>query len=176
MRYLFLLALTFFSVSLATPASAQLQGVGVVNIQKIMKDSKAAVSVRQQLQTKQKQFQSELDTKEKALQKEDQELAKQRANLSQEAFNQKVEVFRKKALTARQEIQNKRAQLDKGFSGALGQIQNNTVQVIAQVAKEKKLSLVISGSQVLYGETSLDITAEVLKRLDSKLPSVTVKF
>ena len=156
--------------------AAAIEGVGVVNIQKIMRESKAASSVREQLKNKQKTFQSELDAKEKSLQQEDQELAKQRANLSQEAFNQKVESFRQKAMSARQEIQNKRAQLDKGFSGALSQIQETTLTIIKEVSTEKSLKLVLSSSQVLYSDDAMDITGEVLNRLNSKLPNVSVSF
>ncbi len=163
-------------VAVAPAHAATLEGVGVVNIQKIMRDSKAASSVRDQLKNKQKSFQSELDAKEKALQQEDQELAKQRANLSQEAFTQKVTAFSQKAMAARQEIQNKRAQLDKGFAGALGKIQDTTIAIVQEIAKEKNLKLVVSSSQVLYSDAEMDITNEVLTRLNSKLPSVSVSF
>lgn len=168
---------TALILSHTMPASAaDLQGVGIVNIQKIMRESKAASSVREQLKSKQRAFQAELDTKEKSLQQEDQELAKQRANLSAEAFNQKVEAFRQKAISARQEIQNKRAQLDKGFGGALNRIQENTLNIVKEVANEKGLKLVLSSSQVLYSDNAMDITGDVLSRLNSKLPSVSVSF
>jgi outer membrane protein len=172
--------LTLLSITLLTSApyahAEDIKAIGVVNIQKIMRDSKAANSVREQLKTKQKSFQSELDGKEKALQQEDQALSKQRANLSQDAFNQKVESFRQKAVAARQEIQNKRAQLDKGFSGALGKIQDTTLTIIQGIAKDKGLKLVVSSAQVLYSDTALDITDEVLKKLNSDLPEVSVNF
>lgn len=172
-----LIALCMAGIVAAQPVhAADLEAVGVVNIQQIMRESKAASSVREQLKNKQKAFQSELDAKEKALQQEDQSLAKQQANLSQEAFSQKVKAFQQKAISARQEIQNKRAQLDKGFSGALANIQNTTLGIIKDVAKEKNLKLVVSSSQVLYSDNAMDITSEVLSRLNSKLPSVSVSF
>lgn len=171
------LALCLVVLAAATPAhAAALEGVGVVNIPKIMRESKAANSVREQLKNKQKAFQSELDAKEKTLQQEDQELAKQRSNLSQEAFGQKVEAFRQKALGVRQEIQQKRAQLDKGFEGALTKIQDTTLAIVKEVANEKSLKLVVSSSTVLYSDSAMDITPEVLNRLNSKLPNVSVSF
>ena len=166
-----LLALTAF----ALPAHAE-TAIGIVNIQKIMNDSLAAKSVRDQLQSKQKSFQSELDAKEKALMKEDQDLIKQRANMEKDAFEQKVKSFRERAAKAQGEIQAKKASLDKAFAGALEQIQTNVVAITASVAKEKKLNVVISSAQVLYGDASLDITDEVLSQLNKKLSSVTLKF
>jgi Skp family chaperone for outer membrane proteins len=168
---LVLLAIAAF----ALPVQAE-TSIGIVNIQKIMNDSLAAKSVRDQLQSKQKSFQSELDAKEKALIKEDQDLVKQRANMDKDAFEQKVKSFRERAAKAQGEIQAKKASLDKAFAGALEQIQTNVVEITASVAKEKKLNVVISSAQVLYGDASLDITDEVLSQLNKKLSSVTLKF
>jgi outer membrane protein len=66
--------------------------------------------------------------------------------------------------------------LDKAFSGALEQIQTTVGTIVKEVAAEKKMNAVLSSSQVLYSEAGMDITDEVLKRLDTKLPTVAVKF
>lgn len=172
-----LLLITLAALNFSSPSFAEdAPKIAIVNIQKIMRDSKAATSVRDQLKNKQSSFQTELDNKEKELQKEDQELVKQRANLAQDAFNQKVNSFRQKANQARQEIQNKRAQLDKGFSSALTQIQNTTIGIITEIAKEKNIDLVLTGSTVLYANQEMDITEEVLSRLNKKVPSISVQF
>ena len=160
---------------LASPAFAE-TSIGVVNIAKIMKESKAASSVRGQLQAKQKAFQGELDAKEKALQAEDQALVKEKNTADKAAFEKKVKDFREKASNEQRAIQSKKAGLDKAFSGALEEIQKNVLDIVKQVSAEKKMNLVLSSAQVLYGEPTLDITDEVLKRLDAKLPSVAVKF
>lgn len=157
------------------PAFAE-TSLGVVNIAKIMNDSKAASSVRSQLQAKQKSFQTELDAKEKELLAEDQALVKQKDGADKAAFEAKVKAFRAKAATEQRKVQDKKVQLDKAFSGALEDIQKNVIEIVKQIAVEKKMTMVVTSAQVVYGDASLDITAEVLKRLDAKLPSVAVKF
>lgn len=169
---LFLLAA---ALCVSTPAFAQTT-IGVVNIQKIMRDSKAANSVRNQLKDKQKSFQAELDSKEKALLAEDQSLVKESKGADKADFEKKVKDFQAKAAGAQREVQTKKAQLDKAFAGALENIQSNVLTIVQQVATEKKLSVVLTSSQILYADGSLDITDEVQKRLDSKLPSVKVNF
>jgi len=164
-----LLALT------AQPAVAETT-VGIVNVAKIMQDSKAATSVRNQLQAKQKSFQAELDAKEKELLAEDQSLVKQRDKVEKAAFEKKVTAFREKTAAAQRQVQEKKAQLDKSFGAALEEIQKNLVEITRQVAAEKKYAMIVSSAQVLYGDPALDVTDEVLKRLDAKLPNVTVKF
>lgn len=160
---------------LATPAFAD-TSVGVVDIAKIMKESKAASSARSQIQAKQKTFQSELDAKEKALHAEDQALAKEQGKTEKAAFEAKVKAFREKAVKEQRGVQEKKMSLDKAFTSSLEEIQKNVLDIVKQVATEKKLNLVVSASQVLYGDDALNITDEVLKRLDAKLPNVSVKF
>ena len=176
MKQFFLSLLAVLAISaFALPAQAETK-IGIVNIQKIMNDSTAAKSVRDQLQSKQKSFQAELDAKEKELLKEDQELVKQRSNMDKAAFEAKVNAFREKAAKAQGDIRTKKASLDQVFSTALEQIQTAVINITSEVAREKQLTVVISSAQVLYGDSSLDITDEVLSRLNKKLGSVPLKF
>lgn len=171
----FIVAAVALAALAAQPAFAD-TNIGIVNVAKIMQDSKAATSVRNQLQAKQKSFQSELDAKEKELLAEDQGLVKQKDKVEKAAFDAKVKAFREKAAGAQKQVQEKKAQLDKAFAASLEDIQKNVLDIVKQLASEKKLNLVVSSSAVLYGDQTLDITDEVLKRLDAKLPNVAVKF
>lgn len=159
----------------ATPSWAA-DGMAIVNIQQIMHDSTAAQSVKQQLDTKQKAFQAEMTKKEQELQKEEQELGKQRSVLSQEAFEKKVKEFRIKADAAQKDVQGKRAQLDNAFSASFSEIQKSLVDIVSKIAKDKGYSTVIPASQALYYDSKLDITQEVLGKLNSSLPKVAVNF
>lgn len=170
-RMLAIFALAF-AATIAQPSFAA--GYGVINIQRIMQESKAATSVRNQLQAKQKSFQAELDAKQKALVAEDQQLAAQRSKLSKEAFEQKVKAFQAKASGAQREIQTKKASLDKAFAEALTKIQEKVGAITATVGKEKGYNIVIAASQVVWGDASLDVTDTVLQKLNAELPSVTV--
>ncbi len=168
------LTVTFSSVW-STPAQAA-STVAVVNVQKVMREAKAAQAIRDQVQSKQKAFQTELDQRESALQKEDQELAKQRSVLSQEAFEKKYREFREKAANVQKEVRAKRSSLNDGLTTALAQIQQKVGEIVAVLSKEKQFQVAISSQQVLYTDPALDITEEVISRLNAQLPSVTVTF
>lgn len=171
----FMVALT--GVMLLSAASAQAeQKFVVVNVQQIMQKATAAAAARDQLKAKQKQFQDEVSKQESALQKEDQELAKQRTVLAAEAFQQKVTEFRTKAANVQRDVQDKRAKLTKAFDSAITTIQKNVTDIIAAMAKEQGFSVAIPASQILYYDPSLDITSEVLTRLNKQLPSMNVQF
>ncbi len=169
-------ALLVLSFVIISPNAMASSNVAVVNIQKIMKESKAENAIRSQVQSKQKAFQTELDIKEKELQKEDQALAKQRNVLSQDAFKQKYTEFRQKAAEAQKEVRVKRAKLDQGLAKALSTIQNKVRSIVAAICKEKGFDIALSGNQVFYTAEKQNITETVLKRLDKELPSINVKF
>jgi len=174
MKNLVLAALATLTL-IASPALAD-TAIGVVNFGKITQTSKAATAVQNQVKAKQKAMQSEADAKEKALLAEDQALVKQKDGADKAAFEAKVKAFREKAAKEQRAWQEKKVGLNKSTGEALDTIQKSLVEVVKQVAAEKKLTLVISSAQVLYNDPALDITDEVLKRLDAKLPTVTVKF
>ena len=162
----------------AAPAMAADEGslIATVNIQQVMRDSHAAKSVREQLESKQKSFQSEISKKEEQLQKEDQELGKQRGVLSKEAFEEKARAFRTKATEVQKEVQSKKAMLDNAFERSLADIQKVVTDIIADLSKEKGFVVALPTSQILYADNKLDISEEVLKRLNKQLPKVDVKF
>lgn len=172
-----LVATCIILTAFSTPSMANEKlAVAVVNIQQVMKDSTAAKSVREQLEAKQKSFQAEITKKEESLQKEDQELAKQQKVLSKEAFADKAKAFRAKATEVQKEVQSKKALLDSAFEKSLSDIQKAVNEVIAEMAKEKGFKLAVPTSQILYSDSDMDISAEVLSRLNKKLPKVDVKF
>lgn len=148
----------------------------VVNIQQIMRDSTAAQNVREQLEGKSKAFQTEISKKQESLQKEEQELGKQRSVLSKSAFDEKARAFGKKATDAQKDAQSKKALLDNAFERALNDIQKAVTDIIAEMAREKGFAITIPTSQTLYYDPKLDITSDVLTRLNQKLSKLDVKF
>lgn len=181
MRKLLLTTIAIAGISLApaamaadAPATANM--IAVVNIQQIMRDSTAAQNVREQLENKQKSFQAEISKKEDALHKEDQDLSKQRSVLSKNAFDEKARAFSKKATEVQKEVQSKKTLLDNAFERALNDIQKSVTDIIQDMAKEKGFAVAIPTSQILYSDTKLDITTEVLNRLNQKMPKLEVKF
>ncbi|NBO18048.1 MAG: OmpH family outer membrane protein [Proteobacteria bacterium] len=169
--------LAFASPAMAADAPAPAAAtIAVVNIQQVMRDSTAAQNVREQLEAKQKTFQADISKKEEALQKEDKELTKKRSVLSKEAFDDKARAFRTKATDVQKEVQSKKAVLDAAFERALAEIQKSVTEVISEMSKEKGFSMAVPTSQILYADSKMDISAEVLSRLNQKLPKLDVKF
>ena len=66
--------------------------------------------------------------------------------------------------------------LEYGVSVALNVLKKSAAQVVSDIAKERKLSMIFLKDSVVIAEKSLDITAEALKRLDAKITKIPVTW
>ncbi|MDA0782002.1 MAG: OmpH family outer membrane protein [Rickettsiales bacterium] len=169
-KTLILIFITLFNISSAATA-ADLK-IAVVDIQQVLQDSKAANDIREKIKTKRDKYQDEITKEEEKLREEEKKLASQSGVLAQEVFEQKREEFKEKLIKVQRDVQVKRANLDNTLSGSLAQVQEVVFQIIEDLAKENGFEVAIPTSQILYANKSLNITDEVLKRLDKKLPKV----
>ncbi len=148
----------------------------VIDMVLILRDSNAAKGVRGQLEKQRNTFQTDIQKQEKDLRAADEELAKQRAILSPEAFTQKRRDLEKRVGDAQKAAQDRRRVLDTAFNEAIQRIEQKTFEVVAEIAGERNYQLVLHKANVVVVQTSLEITAEVIRRLNTKLPSVAVKL
>jgi Skp family chaperone for outer membrane proteins len=174
-RHLVLAGILAMALALQ-PGISRAASYATVNIQKIMRESQAAQSARTQLEQKRSEYQSQITRIEEDLRKQDQALSEQRALLSADALKQKQQEFQGKLLNAQKEVRTKKIQLDKAYGQALQQIQDAVLQIVEESAKTKGLDMVIPVSQVLYAKPEMDITAEVMQKLNAKLPKLTLNF
>lgn len=150
--------------------------VAVVDMQKLMQESTAAKSVREQLATRRESYQHDVQADEQKLREAEQKLGQQRSTLTAEQFTAKRRDFEEQVRQVQQRVQERAHVLDVAFNDALATIKQNLGQVVAEAASEKGASLVLDKGQVIVVESSFDITSTVLERLNQKLQRVEVKF
>ncbi|NDF12957.1 MAG: OmpH family outer membrane protein [Proteobacteria bacterium] len=159
----------------AAPA-AEASQVVIVDVKKIATEAKAPKAIQEQIEAERKKVQADVTKQEEALRKEDQKLAEQRSVLSADAFEAKRKEFKEKVVAAQRSVQQHRTKLENAYAQAMGDVQKQVVGIIAEMAAQRKFTVVVPSSQVLYYDQKLDITAEVMKKLDEKLPKVDVKL
>lgn len=165
------------ALSWTIPASAQQvesPSIGIVDVQRILVEAKAAKSVRPEMDQLRKSFQARVKEQEKSLRTAEQQLSQQRAILSREAFAEKRKAFTEQASAIQREVQQQRRRLDGAFNATKNVILKNLVQVAQEVAKQKKLNIVMEKRFVFISATALDITEDVLKALDRRLPAISI--
>ena len=159
-----------------SPAGAQNSSlsVAVMDVQSILRASKASESIRPQIGKLRSNYQAAVREREDELRKASQDLQRQRAVLSANAFAKKRREYETKARAAQTEFQTLKRQLDGAYNIAMGKVQKSMLSVAAKIAGERELDLVLPKSLIILSAKELDITEEVLERVDKALPSVKV--
>lgn len=155
----------FFSILFVVNAQASELKVGVIDLHKVVSESKEVKEVRQNLETKFKPRQEKLLKMQSAIQENIDKLRRDDAVMTDK---QKDEL--------KQKIMQQRSELDKkgaSYQEELNTAQNQAMQqffakvkkAIEAVANKEKYSLVIQKESAPYVATSLDITDSVLNAL-----------
>jgi len=162
----------------AAPAAATSPTVAVmvVDVQTLAQNSKAAKMVRQQIEGKRAEYQKELTHQEDELRKESEALQKQQGTLSADAFKAKGRELQGKVNEYERNLQSKRQALERSNADALKQIDDVVKKIIYDIAKDRKVNLVLQRSELLLYDPAFDVTDQVLQKLDEQLPTLTVNF
>jgi outer membrane protein len=146
--------------------------VATVDIKLIVEKSKAAVSLAKQLQDVQGKYQKDIKKIETTLKEKEEKLVKQKSIIEESVYEKKAKEFQQEVFEANQDVKKKRGKLEKAYLKGLEQIRSVTLDIIAEIARQNKYTIVMPKSQLLYSEKSSDISEQVLSKLDSKLSSV----
>lgn len=160
---------------LVVPAAANAQNaptIAIVDVDKILAESKAAQGLQKQLQAKKESFQKEFAAKEKQLKQTETTLVAEKNKLSPEEFTKKRKEYEDKILDTRKLFEKSRNSLEQGLAKSMGELRKNIVEATAQVAEEKKYDIVVTRESVLIADRTLDITSAVLAKLDAKVTNI----
>ena len=144
----------------------------VIDYQRILRDAAAARSIRDQIEARRKTYQEEISKEEQRLHEIDKEFAKQRSVLSPEDFAEKRREFEQDVTEVQRKVQERRRELDRLSAAALNQVKEALIAIVTSIAEERGFNLVLPSSEVLFFARALDLTEEVLAKLDARLPQV----
>jgi Skp family chaperone for outer membrane proteins len=144
----------------------------VVDAQHVVNESKAGKSIRQQFDTQRGTFSKEVSTAEANLRTQQQEIERQRSILSPDAFAAKAREFDQKVADMRRGWEQKRETLQYSLNVSLAQIERSIIEIVSQIALERKANLVLQKQHVVLVDKGYDITQETMERLDQKLPTL----
>jgi Skp family chaperone for outer membrane proteins len=92
--------------------------------------------------------------------------------LSPDAYEAKRREFEKKVVDVQRRVQDRSRQLEQTFGGARNDVGKTMRKIVSDLAGERGFNVVLEVAQLNYSAPDLDITAEVLKRLDQQMPTV----
>ena len=107
--------------------------IATLDIVQLLKDSKAALSMKDQLTTVAKRYSEEDQKRQKEIQKQEEELLRQKSTLTPEAFSDRKNTFEKKVIEFNKNSQSKRKALAKAEKDAVNQIEDEVEKIVKQI-------------------------------------------
>src|SRR3989344_1297901 len=163
---LLLLMMLFGHVAVAAEPPA----IGYVDVRKVMLESKTGKKNRAELEKMIKEKEGALKKEEQklkamqeAFQKDQLMMTDAQKQQKQKEFQEKAEAYQKLVRDAKQEVGKKDNEYT---SRTLSEVR----AIIADLAKEQKLSMVLelSESGLLYADEKMDLTRKVMEKYDAK--------
>lgn len=163
--------LTLALCFIAWPVMAQ-QSIAIVDVDRLLSDSEAGKSVQSQHTKKREGFQKEFTALENKLMTNQKNLVSEKDSLSPEEFTKKREALQKELQETGRLFQKRRNALDKGLADAFKTLRKVIIETTAEISQEKKFDLVITRESVVIVDKKMDITEEVLSRMNKKVTSI----
>jgi len=162
-----IIAVAFYCAA-AFAADAVKGTVGVINIQKIMMESKSGKEAKAAFEKELDSKRAMLASKEKSTRAIEDDLKANGAKMKVDARKAKEEKLAEDIKDLRRMKQDMEEDLKKRDNELTSKILKDVLEITNKVAGERKYSLVLqAGPQVVYLDRMIDITDEVLKRYDS---------
>jgi outer membrane protein len=162
----------------APQASTELPARGThvvfIDIDNVMRLSTAMQNINTQAERQRTALQNDAQRQENELRRADEELATQRNVLSQDAFNQRRRQFEDRVAAAQQQIQNRRRTLEQSYADAAGRVQQALTASVEEVMNEHEYQVVLPNSVLFMARSALDISGEVARRLNRRLPTASM--
>lgn len=143
--------------------------VGVINIQKIMVESKSGKEAKMVFEKELESKRTALSSKEKSARAIEDDLKANGAKMKADARKVKEAKLAEEIKELRRVKQDMEDELKKKDNELTSKILKDVLEITKKVGDERGFSLILqTGPQVVYLDQSIDITGEVLKRYDSK--------
>lgn len=171
---LFSLSIGVVSVTLTNPAYAEIS-IAVVDVEAILESSKAAKSIKKQVDKRRKTFLKSVKDEEDKLRTEQKAIEEKREGMSKEELLKKAQAFEKRRIEARNKLREKKAALDKSYSKAMNKLTESITHVCQTIADEQKIDLIITRQNIIIGTNNLDITSKVMKKMNKEISSLPLE-
>jgi len=168
----FLLIVVMFFAPLAL--SAQDLKIAVVDVQKLMNESKAAKSIQKQGKILRDTYQNRIAALEKKLKDAEKKVITAQKEKNEEEFIAARDKFRSHYADSQKEIAELNKKLDTAVAGALKKLQDNIVDIVEDVTEENNYDLVLTHADVIIASEDMDITTDILKRLNNAVKTIKV--
>jgi outer membrane protein len=169
-----LAACAFSAPVLADPPQPK---IVVVNRGDILRFSKVGQDIQRQMQAAATQAKADLSGQAKSIQAEERTLQQQLAIMAPDLKAKKLAAFQARAQSLQGAAQRKDEQLKAAFAQGQRAMEDALGPILQQIVKERGANLVLDKQAVVFAtQGQFDITADVVNRLNQKLPAFKINL
>ena len=173
--YLFAIFLVLIGFNLQSETYPN-TSIAIVDLNLILSESKAAKGATKDFEKIQKDTESEIVESDKLMLDERNKLIEQQSVIAPEAFEVKAQDYEKKLQNYQAEKQNKLRKLEGVLQKARNEILENVKPILEELSKELGVTVILEKNSVLLSATNMDITDQVIKKLNKELPNIKVSL
>lgn len=138
----------------------------------VLNNSEAGKKAQSFLKKKLEDGFSKIKDKEKKIQDQEKKIISQKKIITSEEYKNKINNLRSNVQSLQKERSNLLETVAKQRSKARNELLKNLNPIIQEYMQENKIRMVIDKKSLLLADENLDITKEIIIRLDKKLKSI----
>mgnify|MGYP000866713700 CR=1 FL=1 len=146
-----------------------------INIENLIKNSKAGNYINSEIKKIQKKQNVEFKNKEDEFKKKEIDILAKKNILDKEAYNKEVSSFQKDIKTYNQYKNKKINELKKKNFDSVGLLMKNISPIITDYASKNNISILLDKKNIIIGANNLDITKDILILLNEKIDKIDIK-
>ena len=148
--------------------------IGVIDLNKILSDADAAINAAEQIEEIAKEIENEIKLSDEEIIKEQNLLIESQSIMAPEAFESKRNAYESKVQKYNNERQSKLVKIDELIAVSRNEILSAIKPILEDVSNEKGITIILEKTSVMLNAEKMDITNEVLKKLNKSLPTLKV--
>ena len=178
---IFLISSLFFGSAIAQDSATKqadlsVNRIGLVDIEGVLRSAAASEKVRKLLDEQRDKFQQEFNVIEKQLQDTERDLTLKQGVISDAEFDAQRIAFQNKVTRLQQDIQYRRQALDSAYQKAQNDLRALAIDILAEIAAEKKLDLILARNSALIFLPHYNLSNEVLLRLNERTKNAKIEI
>ena len=148
--------------------------IGVIDINKILAEANAAVEAAEEIEKIAVEIENEIKLSDEEIIKEQNLLIESQSIMAPEAFEAKRIEYENKIQTYNSERQSKLMKIDELIAISRNDILNAIKPILEEISNEKGITIILEKTSIMLNAEKMDITNEVLKKLNKSLPNIKV--
>ncbi|MDX9730553.1 MAG: OmpH family outer membrane protein [Bdellovibrionales bacterium] len=152
----------------ASTVHAQEMKLGVVDIEKAIKETAAGKKMSKDLQAEFEKKKAEFQKRDGDLRKMFEDLEKKKNLLTEDARQKKALELQQEQMKFQKEVSDSQTNIQKKERDLLEPIAKKMEDIIEKVAKDGKYTAILDRRAILWGAKEVDLTEAIVKEFDKK--------